>query len=505
VKRRSLVLFAVMAAMTAACSTSSGRSLDVQALLRADRTEDAASTAAASGEDAPAESETAAGEAAAGRAGPARTSAGGVTSDGAIAGVPGARTAVARHIPGGPGVTDKEIKIGFMVTANLQAAFAAIGAGGQPPDEIDLYRVLVEWVNAHGGIGGRKVVPVFAETDVYTNWQTQADQVCAKFADDERVAVGVSSVVGGHDGLATCMAGKGVPLVEQNHWLWDNPYWERLGKYLYMPSRMRPERSIPAGVATLAEGGYFEQGHRLGLVRFEGPVFERLSRNVMQPALAAHHANLVDEVAISSPGGASDLGGVGAQLSSAILRFRRQNVTHVMFLENAGILPFFWNHEASNQNYYPRLGLMTYDIPDTQAGQASARVLQNSLAAGWAPSLDTSVSDEKIAPPNPARDACVDIMKQAGVALDSFGFYHSAACDAVFFLKSTLDNAPALTADGMRAAAEGRGGSYVSPYTFPRTQLGPGRHDGATMIALLRYEESPCGCYRYISQARAVP
>jgi hypothetical protein len=390
-----------------------------------------------------------------------------------------------------------------MVTKNLQAAFGAIGANGQPPNEIDLYRALVAWANAHGGVGGRKLVPVFVEVDATTNWQAQAQAACATFTDDNRVAVAVSSVVGGTDALVSCLAPKGVPLVEQNHWLWDQPYWTRFGAFLYQPSRMKPERSIPAGVKALAAGGFFSAGHKLGLVRFDSPVFQRLSANVLKPALAANGGKLVEEVAISSPGGAADLGGVSAQLSNAILRFRAAGVTHVMFLENAGILPFFWNHEANSQGYYPRLGLFSYDLPNTQAGQVDPKVLKDALAAGWAPALDTNLDN---APADAATAQCAAIMKQGGVPNSSgFGFYDGAACDAVFFLKHALDRAPALTADGLRRSVESLGRTYISPYSYPATAFGPGRHDGASQIALLKYQESPCGCFTYVTPPHEVP
>ena len=406
------------------------------------------------------------------------------------------------NVPIGPGVSATEIKVGFMVTKNLQAAFATIGAEGQPPDEIDLYKAMVKWANDHGGLGGRRIVPVFAEVDATGNWQAQGEAVCATFTQDNRVAAAVSSVVGGTDALVSCLAPKGVPLVEQNHWLWDQTYWQQYGKLLYQPSRMRPNRSIPAAMKTLAEGGFFSTGHRLGLVRFDAPVFQRLAAQVMKPSIAANGGNLVDEVAISSPGGVGDFGGMSAQLGNAILRLRSNRVSHVLFLENAGILPFFWNHEANSQQYYPRLGLLSYDSPYTQQTQDDPKVLKGSLAAGWAPALD--VIKENF-PPNRASTECASIMKQQGLPTDyGFGFYHSAACDALFFLKTALDRAPALTADGLRQSVESLGTSYQSPYTFPSTSLGPGRHDGATMIALAAYEDG-CQCYKYIRPPVTVP
>ena len=130
-------------------------------------------------------------------------------------------------------------------------------------------------------------------------------------------------------------------------------------------------------------------------------------------------------------------------------------------------------------------------------------MLQGALAAGWAPALDTDV--DKF-PANPASAKCAAIAKQRGLPTEyGFGFYHSAACDAVFFLKAALDTAPALTADGLRRAVEALGTSYTSPYTYPETAFGPGRYDGASRIALLRYEAEPCDCFTYVTPPQPVP
>src|SRR5439155_12805841 len=81
-------------------------------------------------------------------------------SPGTISG--GSNIAVAAPGKNAQGVTDKDIQIGVIYADNAGAANAAIGAAGV--GQIDSKRAwdaLFAELNAHGGIAGRKAVPVF--------------------------------------------------------------------------------------------------------------------------------------------------------------------------------------------------------------------------------------------------------------------------------------------------------------------------------------------------------
>src|SRR5205085_9090954 len=116
-----------------------------------------------------------------------------------------------------------------------------------------------------------------------------------------------------------------------NLWLFDHTYYGSKPGMLYRPGRINPERWANAYVDGLAPGGFFEGKPKVGLVRFDAPVFERISNNVLKPRMQEHGLKFTDEIPISSPESIAAFSSVSSQVSNAILRLRNDGVTHVMF------------------------------------------------------------------------------------------------------------------------------------------------------------------------------
>jgi hypothetical protein len=237
----------------------------------------------------------------------------------------------------------------------------------------------------------------------------------------------------------------------------------------------------------------------VGLLRFDAPVFERVSNNVLKPRMAEYGMTFTDEIAISSPNSIAGFSNVSAQISSAILRLRSDKVTHVMFLENAGILPYLFMPAAEGQEYRPRYGLSSADIPFTLEGQVGPEQLSGSVGVGWTPPNDVDLSRR----PHDitTSELCDSILIAAGFA--GSGFYTTSACDTIFFIKAVLDRTTDTSPQGFRAAAESLGSDFRSPFTFT-TLLGPGRHDGAASVQTFAWDDS-CPCYAYVGSRRPAP
>ena len=62
-------------------------------------------------------------------------------------------------------ISDGTVKIGLHISANLQAAYAAFGAKNAGGDITPQLMAVVDWINAHGGMHGRKVEPIFHASD----------------------------------------------------------------------------------------------------------------------------------------------------------------------------------------------------------------------------------------------------------------------------------------------------------------------------------------------------
>jgi len=389
----------------------------------------------------------------------------------------------------GRGVTADTITIGFQA-GETGAAFAAVGAALAPAYENEMAAALVDWLNATGGIRGRQVEGVYHETETTQGtFASQAQAVCSTMAEDNETFVVISSAVGGDDSLASCLHDKQTPLVELNTWIWDEPQLRGFPN-LYRPGHFRAEEGYRAYLEGLAALGFFE-GATVGLLRFDAPVFDRIMEGVVEPTTQRLGVEYVEQV-ISSPGGVSDFGGAGAEMANAVVRFRAAGVTHVVMIENAGIMPFFFLKEAESQGFRPRYGFSTIDIPQTQASQGDPNQLRGALAIGWAPPID--VNGDDVPSPNAAFQLCDQILEDAGVE-NRAGFYAQSRCDAVFMLRAALERAPALTADGLRAGVESLGTSHQSPFTW-RAEYGPDKHWAAASVAPLAYLDE-CECFRY--------
>ena len=401
----------------------------------------------------------------------------------------------------GPGATETEIKIGFQSTGDLTAGFALVGASGGAPLETQIVRAMVDWLNATGGLAGRKVVPVVHETDpLGGTWGTQAQAACATLTEDNQVLIAASSVVGGSDALYACMSEKGTPLIENNLWLFDRSYYSGRPGRLYQTGRVSPDRWAKAYVDGLEEAGYFADQPKLGLVRFDAPVFARISDNVLKPRMAEHGLRFTEEIAISSPESVAGFSSASSQISNAILRLRSKGVTHVMFLENAGILPFLFMPAAESQGFRPRYGLSSNDIPATQESQVPPEQLIGSVGVSWLPYSDVDW-EQRIAP-NPASALCIEIARAAKLDYTA-GFYVQPPCDTVLFLRAVFDRATDLTTDGIRAAVESLGPGYTPSQGYGAT-FGPGRYDGGSIYRLMAFD-TRCDCYRITGPTRPIP
>jgi ABC-type branched-subunit amino acid transport system substrate-binding protein len=426
--------------------------------------------------------------------GPGVTGAGAVADGGTTGAVyAGTTGGAAGTVTLGRGVTDKTITIGFQVSKDLQAAFNAVGAKVSAANEAAIVDALVKWVNSTGGIGGRKLIPVVHETDPTSGtWASQAQAACSDFTEDHKVFAVGSSPVGGSDALLSCLAAKDVPLIEQNLWFFDDEYYKRFPGYLYQPGRASPTRWAKAYAEGLDRMGYFAYGAKVGLLRFDAPVFTRITEKVLKPAMAAHGHSFVKEVAVREPSGVSDFGGMAAELNNAIVTFRSAGVDHLMFLENAGEIPFFFMQQADSQSYRPIYGLTSADIPETQAAQQPPAQLKGSMVVGWQPPNDTYEAQHPKG--NPAWDLCKSVMKKYGVS--GAGFYVDSICDTVLFLRTVLPKVTSFSTAGLREAAAGLGTSYTSPMTFA-TSFGRNRFDGATTVRGARFDDA-CTCYKYV-------
>ena len=378
------------------------------------------------------------------------------------------------------------------------AAFSQYGVKGGPTgDQGPWIKEVVDWINAHGGMGGRRLELVTHVTESLNgSFDQQAEEACVDFTEDHHVSVVLGGALVPTISLADCLASHQTPLVWNYDFMTDRATMNKYANYLYMPSMVQVER-LGSWIDAVADAGYFDKGI-VGIVRYDQPVHKHLSDDVLRPRMAAHGVRVADEVAFRPATGASSAADLSAQANSAILRFQTENVNRVVFEPTAAVLPLLFFAAAEAQNYHPRYTFTSYDVPEFQTENAPADQLAGSVAFGWIPAGDVAYEQEP--PLNPTAKRCVDITADATPKGNgSIRRY----CDGLLFLKALFDRAGAdPSVAGLRRAIDSLGTSYESAWAFSTTMTAQ-RHDGASVGRLVVYDTG-CSCYQYSGPARPI-
>ena len=494
--RRTAAAAVVLALLTAACGSTSKHTATKRGAK-------SSTEAAATGSE-PAASSSAAeptGGAGAPSGGTTSTPAKGASktsgsSGGTGGGAPSGGTGVVAGL--GPGT----ISIGVHYNADQAAAYTAFGVkGSAPADEKAEIQAFVSYVNAHGGMGGRKVEPVILGSDEGSGtWSATAQSACDFFTQDHHVFA-VLSTARPYADMAYCLAKRKTPVMIEYDYFFDKQAYDDMAGFLYQPSSLNASR-WGTWIDQLAANGYFDRGARIGLIRYDTKTHTRVSDGTIKPALAAHGLKLTDEIAVSFADSQSGVAAIAQQVGSAILRFRNDRVDHVLFLGTAGAVPFFFLPAASAQGYQPRYGLTSNEQPDFLTYNVPASQLHGAVSAGWFPYRDVPAGR---APANAQGALCEKILRDAGVKEPSRYALGTAVhkCDNFLFLKAALDRVSQLTPAALQAAIDGLGTAYASPATFA-TRFAKGRHDGADATRASKFDDG-CACFTYVGAPRTAP
>ncbi|MFP5326923.1 MAG: ABC transporter substrate-binding protein, partial [Acidimicrobiia bacterium] len=319
------------------------------------------------------------------------------------------------------GVTDTQILLGVSYATNGSEANEASGAGAATStDTRRATELVIKDLNDRGGIHGRKVVPVWHALDALAakTYEQHGQEMCATWTEDNKVFAALGAP---YESLRQCMENAGAPMTYTSLSGSSELTFKEYPLY-FEPGNLNLNRIGRHTVESLVRRKFFPANARIGLLTFDDPYFRHAMTQSMHPALARHGLKPTDTVYVPSPESTSDLGGISAGISSAVLRFRANQVSHVLILDQAAVATFLFMQEAESQGFRPRYGLNTQNgntaLSDLLASSGSQDQLINSLSIGWAPSLDLSEADDPNDKASPLRRRCLKILEDGG--LNSF-------------------------------------------------------------------------------------
>ena len=372
----------------------------------------------------------------------------------------------------GRGYDAKTLYLGFPTNNDVNDSAKNLGLAalnfGDIPAQI---KAVVDDVNKHGGILGRKVVPVLHDiktADLQSDPNGQAQATCSAFTEDRKV-VAVVNVVAGIDvqTFYSCLAKHDTPVVSAGFTPVDDAFVASYSPYLYKLTSASFTSLIPVWIARLAAQGYFGGWNTASGGPGTGPAKIGLLYPAAQPQqrifaslrkqLSQHGYDVVKEYQYS----VASLDQESSSMASAVLAFNSAGVTHVLSSESDALL---FMTAAENQHYRPRYGLTSYHAPAAALqGTVPAGQLVGSMGVGWLPVSDVD-SSHSPGPVGPGETSCRRIMKDHGVDISSAGAatVAFAECDGIRLILGAVTTQQDASSRGIRAGVARTGPTFQS-------------------------------------------
>ena len=414
----------------------------------------------------------------------------------------------------GSGWDEKYVYIGVPTINDLSqfgdaAGYRSVETGNVEADA----RAVVAGVNARGGLFGREVRIVFHDTKtatIVTDINSAVQAACTAFTQDAHV-IAVVTVFSNFDtdAMRSCLAKAGTMLLSSSPaGSADDAVYASTAPNYHTFSTISFNRLAPTLVRRLAAQKYFSGWDnaagqpsatapvKLGLVYSAMPIEERVAKLVERVFKDAGHP-IAQSVAVGkSP----------SDMSSAVLTFRSQGITHVIVMlpaADAVLLNFMT--QAESQRFRPRYALSTPQLLSFHADNAPHSQLVGSMGVGWDPLLDV------LDPRDPGdvgggQAACRAALAKGG---QTFAGDHRFAlaialglCDGVHMVSEGALAGQGLTVANIRAGLLSIGPKFKAAATFAPTGLNPSSY---TLVGSARDVAwgTACECFSYTSPTYA--
>ena len=418
----------------------------------------------------------------------------------------------------GPGVDAKTINIGIPYTVNSGAANAAIGAGKiSQGDGRQQGQILADDINAHGGIAGRKLNLIFHQFDSTSTAtaDAQEQQECDDYTKDHKVFA-VFEGSGVRDLTRTCIEGAGSLLVDNPLTTSDQSVFDRYKHYVEIEG-FRLDRMAAVWPTELAAQGWLNGRDpntgadsplkaKIGIVTYDYPTFSNTVDKVLVPKLASmgYKVDPNDVRKVTWLQSNADAGSLAAGLSAAVLRFRQDNVTHVMIMDERGVMTLLFVEQAQSQQYFPRYGWNSQNGPQALKDGANfpSQQMVGTVGMGWSPGLDIPAGQDTTDGPysNDRRKQCNALYKSKGVTFADHNAEAGALddCTTFWFFRDVMNSIKGtVSRDSFMSTVDQLGSSFQSAGGFGLS-FGPKQHDGIAVIKHFGYD-AKCDCMQYTS------
>jgi ABC-type branched-subunit amino acid transport system substrate-binding protein len=366
------------------------------------------------------------------------------------------------------------------------AGFSSLSTG----DAKALVDVIVQDVNAKGGILGRRLVAAYHPTDAATgssNPTTTAQQTCTDFTQDQKVFAAV--VVSPADACLTQMRIHNSYVTTQ---IADDTSLRSHAPYGRVPLTLSFTRLVPALVGQLTSSRFLTPSSKVGVLHPDNPV----GRRVLADLTARLKSNGIT-VARSYGYNASSATSSAGDVPNAVLPFRSAGVDRVI---GTDATTAYFMIAAEQQQYRPRYSLNSaMNLASVMESVPPKAQLVGSLGVGWLPPNDVSGNNLDLKPPGFA--TCRQYIQRSGQNPTGFALVIlTAYCDSLRLFLYAATQGGGLDAASLRRGLATQGTAFSSALVLdaPYSDV---RMDGAASVRSIAFDTA-CGCFRYQSRQR---
>lgn len=396
----------------------------------------------------------------------------------------------------------KVVHIGVTTTSDISTVGNSLGIHSINPGNLTQdAKAMVDHVNAHGGLFGRRVVPEFYDVKTAGDSNTVGQAICTHFTQDVPVIGLINMTTNGDTpNFDACIAKAHLPTLAWVTDTGDNSFFATLNGYynnLPFPSWSRfahpfVQRLVAQGYFTSWDttvGGPGKAPVKVGLLEPDAPQGRQIAALLIRELKAVGHAPDPNDVIFFN---------AQKDLSSSEVKYRADGVTHVIGDE----LLFLFMQTYESQHYRPRYGINSSNAPSLfLEGTSPAGQLVGSMGVGVTPTIDVFASRDPGVKAVPGMAICDEVYKKAKVSYPADQRYaHTNAygmCDAFRLLVSAAQSGGGLSGELIKNGLGLVGGKVAPAMTFNNGFTGLDRGlPGAGRD--LQYVTS-CSCYKYTS------
>ena len=396
-------------------------------------------------------------------------------------------------------VSTGPIQIGILTTNTSGFASAGINIGATVSDR-QVYQAIVNGLNARGGIGGRRIVPVFAEVGG-DNWAVDFEAACQSFTRDHHVSAVLGYAFILMDSFESCLARNGIPHLSASYAPGDLTA-QRQYPLLFSTTSPTVDQHLLLPVLGAVDTGLLTAKSKLGIVFDTCNNDQRAFDARVAPYLRSHHVSY-DLVVVSCMGGSNgaDVGSSVQAVQSAELRFRSSGVDTV-YVEGPGAILFM--NDAESQAWHPTY-LISYGGAGLQ-GNAPNDQLANVHGFGWLPAVDVDPGHQP-ARRSPAQVACLALLKAQGITLSGYNDFFGAytMCDAFALYGQAVEHVRGTVGQDVVAALTRLAGSARVASTYDGVLRATAAQRGGAALWRAYGWVGSCSCFQYRGPSRPMP